>query len=365
MPATQRSYPNRNPTNPSRDFQRPRRPANDNKPRRSFNPANDNRPRYTVGPRPRPMWRPFVRALPGFILRRHPIGLAASFIIPWVFSQLGNGDDWQVVNCGSCGFTDLGPDGYLNGNRGCCMTSKSTGPAAPPNDPTWNRYDEMHVKFPYGSRPWFVAVAYTLIGTYSGPYTPDINQPVAFPVPQDVPLDYPYFIPDIEPMTRPIAQPTPEPEAPPVRRRRPKPRNDPERMPEGHTRTYGKPEPKPLPRQHTPRRPPPGTKERKYKIALPPGVVKNALNFVTESVDMLNVLYDSLPADRQTCSKGDEVCMFNQVYRHHDEIIFEEFVHNFFGNQNEDFIFGKLGGINAHASWKAGFGPGFQTGPAL
>jgi len=111
----------------------------------------------------------------------------------------------------------------------------------------------------------------------------------------------------------------------------------------------------------------PKTKEGKVKVST--GGLLKVLNFMgtaEEGVDLLNALYAALPREYKLKYKNTEYVktrvlpqeMLSTLYKHWDKVDKAAAVQNVINNQIEDFVYGKLGIINAEASAQA-----LSTGP--
>ena len=139
----------------------------------------------------------------------------------------------------------------------------------------------------------------------------------------------------------PAPVPRPEPEAPPVR----------------------------------PRPPGKGTKERKFVLAIGQrSLVGLGVNLVTESLDVLNCLNDSLPRKYRPTPHVDGKGKWHRatpqqiaynLYLHHDKIDPVALLQCMIANQVEDYAIGKLGQLTAKANRRRGRMHGFALGPAL
>ena len=206
--------------------------------------------------------------------------------------------------------------------------------------------------------------------------------------------------PGVEPIGDPISNPNPEPGAEPLpapvpvpgsprvvpdpfnsprhlpRRRRlfePRPSTPPKFDPQGKNVPGFRPTPRsglelaPKPGTRTKPgtdfdKPPPGTKERKFIGNVSPrsplGLI---LNFVTESVDVVNAIYKALPGSvrRNVFTNGGYVKVSPQakaeaIYRHFDEVDIEKAIENIVIEQLEDMLYGLAGRASASAARNLG-----------
>jgi len=132
----------------------------------------------------------------------------------------------------------------------------------------------------------------------------------------------------------------------------------------------------------TPREPPgPGEKERKVQVKVG-GAAAKIINFATESLDLINALYDALPYEfrpgyYKLHGKGGKVFYkkrwnasqwqrMKALYEHWDKVNVPDALKNVLWNDLMDRAFGKWGQLSRKARQKLGDrypGQGFQLGP--
>lgn len=126
------------------------------------------------------------------------------------------------------------------------------------------------------------------------------------------------------------------------------------------------PKPRLLPGVHRFRPPPRGTKERKF-ILYPASnsAIGLLMNAVSETDDFVTSLYYAVPPRfRSDHSKKAPAGLHEKmaiVYRHFDKINVGYAINNLIDNQIEDFVYGKMGRLQAKANRKLGL----STGPNL
>lgn len=109
-----------------------------------------------------------------------------------------------------------------------------------------------------------------------------------------------------------------------------------------------------------------GDKERKIHVknVVHPGV-HLALNFATETLDFIGVLFDSIPKD---CRRRAGVSTFRPsvaekmraIYHCYNEIPLAEALTNYLNNQFEDYVFGQLGRATGRATGRFGITTGLN-----
>lgn len=125
------------------------------------------------------------------------------------------------------------------------------------------------------------------------------------------------------------------------------------------------------PATHSSKPPPPGEVERKVAIkSKAVRIVTNIVNGVTESLDVINSLWDALPKQYQTRKRGERTTPQQKtadLIKHYEQIDINAAIYNIGVNQIEDYVFGRAGQALGKASKKNPFGRplGYGAGEAL
>lgn len=221
---------------------------------------------------------------------------------------------------------------------------------------------------------------YMRVGPSGG--LPQLVPEVPLPVPTVVPgtppspLDPPSVppaIPWFDPIGNPIGAPQPVPFAPPmpaIPARPVEPIEDPAKNPEAPQRGPS-PRPRTRGRRHPgeateawprrgarrsprPRTPPPGgTKEKKLIGQLPPGFLKRFLSSATEVADFIDCIYKALPKNKQS-PRDLPQDKLNKLYQYWEDVNVQQALLNCLQEQVEDYIFGRLGRLQATANRRLG-----------
>lgn len=226
------------------------------------------------------------------------------------------------------------------------------------------------------SSPKTIPVVYEPMPGYIPAYDP--NQiPIGQPVPTPRPLPYrvlphrrenPFRAPSEQPQRGPAPVPRPRPQERPATRPRPVPR------PQGNAFPGVRPAPnpaielfpvvRPVKGGHTFQPPPPGTKERKFILALDNGSMLGiVVNAVGETNDVLEALHDALPKGCQTGTTPQ--AMAADILGCYQQMDLGKALYNLLANQLEDNVYGRLGRLAAAANRARGAPAGIQFGPAL
>lgn len=199
--------------------------------------------------------------------------------------------------------------------------------------------------------------------------------------PEFYPSPVPLWVPSLDPMTIPIGVPMQTPKPLPLRiipYRVPNPYRDPrEQSHVGPTRAVVSPPGQTIidqvdgvtvtvnPKPHRPEKPPVNVKEKKGYLPIGSGIVKEALDSVTEALDFINAVYYSIPKEFQKAGlTPQEKLRF--LYNNPDLIDVRQFGINFLSMQLQDMAFGRVsqqiskGLRKAGANYRSlGYGPGF------
>lgn len=228
------------------------------------------------------------------------------------------------------------------------------------NDPVWRFYRRWFHQFTLPKSNPDAGNPQELPSTVHTPVNPVYGvaalphpalRPNFRPYPDKVGFEGPAPQPRVRP--QPWVNPWPTPDLPPFPRHRP-----------GPTR---------------PSRPPPRTKERKSTLTVTGTPVGWALNVVTESLDVLNCAYKSMPKSKQIPPRWDpsrhggqggwrraspqQIAM--HVYANAAHISVANFVRCLMENQVEDYLIGKIGQLTRSANQRSAQFAGFAFGPAL
>lgn len=128
--------------------------------------------------------------------------------------------------------------------------------------------------------------------------------------------------------------------------------------------------PRPNPRPVRPQPPPTKTKERKFAIAVG-GIWAQGINFATESLDLIQALYDSLPQwlrNKLWKEHGGFMNPYDKslaVLTYFHLIDGEKLIFNLLDMNSEDQTYGKIGGHVKNANRNLIGGGGIQLGDAL
>lgn len=112
------------------------------------------------------------------------------------------------------------------------------------------------------------------------------------------------------------------------------------------------------PTSHFYARPPRGTKEGKMKASPAAAAILGAISTFTEALDLIDVLYQSLPKSAKVKYKGTPYELrtptpdqkLKAIYNGFDQIDPSKAVSNYVANQIEDMIYGKIGKASSRAS---------------
>lgn len=135
------------------------------------------------------------------------------------------------------------------------------------------------------------------------------------------------------------------------------------------------------PRPPYPTKPGPKVKEKKVKVAVPPGLLGTLIGWSTESLDVLLAFVNAMPAQYRSKPKWEkdefgnyrwraptpyeDVMALYKFWPHATPEFFVQSFYNVLSNEIGDAALGKVGKLTAHANQLSGVAGGYQLGDAL
>lgn len=351
-------------------------------------PANDNARRLLARAMARAAGRLGARALPllGSALLLYEL-------YQWYF-QPGGIEDYEICNTwpptasGFCGLGNGDGQERYASTASCaasvgCWVGNNTDPAQIGFKPNFIRSGPNRGLFG-GGRYNSHETTWQRVGNPAG--LPQLKPEVNIPVPQQTPISdpspldpppVPSAVPWIDPLAIPIGAPQPQPwtaPVPAIPARPVEPIGDPSANPEAPARGPG-----PRPRVRGRRRPgearevaprtgrrqqpsrraqpPRGEKQRKLIGQLPPGFLSRFINGTTEAADWIDCVWKALPRSYRRGPHTPQQKL-QDIYDGWENLNVQLALVNCFREQVEDYIFGRIGRLQATANRRLGVATG-------